>query len=202
MSVAIGVDPKTFIVNDTGLPRSGSNILAMAGYRYATLAAATLRYLIWYAENENFSQSPDIAPNDFLIAIKRWPHLTYFLKHASEFQPIVHKSLAAFFIYITMTIDEELSHEFFKKLLTGEKLGKTSSIRLLREMLIKLRMQKMRLDKRHMIASFILAWNAFIEKQRIKTVRWDGREFPMITGVDREKLNAPNSGFSAKQFKD
>jgi len=200
MSLAIGVAPDTFAINDTGKPRSSGDILSIAGYKNVNANAAALRFLLWYRDSEVFSSRIDICPDDILTAIKRWPHITYFVYPSIEFKTLMPSSIVQFFMYITQTIDSEKSYLFFQKLLTGEGLKKKSGILQLRNMLLKYKISNLSMDKRHHVACLVLAWNAFIEDRPAKTIKWNGKSFPAITGIDRDLLFKKNSGFSANHF--
>lgn len=196
MSMALGVPRSTFAVNDTGKSRNSGDILAMAGYVNVTQNAATIRYFLWYKDSEALSGYPDITPNDTLNAIEHWPKIKTFVTATHSLRVLGPQSVFQFFMYITQTIDPELSYNFFHKLETGEKLGKTSAILMFRQTMMKLKARNMTMDKRHLVAMLIITWNSFVEKTRIKTVRWDGKGFPIITGIDRKKLFKANSGMN------
>lgn len=202
MSVVIGVNPDTFTVNDTGRSRDAGDILKIAGYKNVNQNAAATRWLLWYQSSENFASHDTTSPAQVLKSIKRWPHIVHFVYPAVAVKGMCSYSFIQFFMYATQTINPDLSYEFFLKLETGENLGKTSSILILRNTLLKYRSKNLQLDKRHVAAAFIIAWNAFVEQTRIKTVLWDGGPFPVITGINRKKLFKPKSGLTNVQFED
>lgn len=200
MSLAIGVAPDTFAINDTGKSRSSGDILSIAGYKNVNANAAALRFLLWYRDSEVLSSRVDICPDDILAAMKRWPHITHFVYPSIEFKTLMPSSIVQFFMYVTQTIDPEISYLFFHKFLTGEGLKKNSGILQLRDMLTKYKISNLSMDKRHHVACLILAWNHFIEDRPAKTIKWNGKSFPAITGVDRDLLFKKNSGFGLNQF--
>lgn len=200
VSLAIGVEPKTFAINDTGRSRTAGDILSIAGYKNVNNNAAALRYLLWYKESETFTARVDVSPSDVLAAIKKWPHIKHFVYPSIEYKHLIPSSVIQFFMYVTQSIDSEKSFLFFSKLLTGDGLEKKSAILQLREMLLKHKILNVHMDKRHNLACLILAWNAFIEDRVIKTVKWNGVGFPLVNGVDREKLFKRHSGFGAKEY--
>lgn len=200
MSLVIGVDPKTFVINDTGRSRTAGDILSIAGHKNVNANAAALRYLLWYEEAESFSTRSDISPFDILSAIKKWPHIKHFVYPSVEYKHLLPSSIIQFFMYVTQSINPEKSFSFFSKLLTGEGLDKGSSILQLREMCLKHKIANLHMDKRHNLASLVIAWNAFIEEKKVKTVKWNGVGFPAITGIDRDKLFKRYSGFGSNDL--
>jgi len=200
VSLAIGIDPRTFSVNDTGRSRTAGDILSIAGYKNVNANAAALRYLIWYQQSETFSTRVDISPSDILFAIKKWPHIKHFVYPAIEYKHLIPSSVVQFFMYVTQTINPEKSFCFFSKLLTGEGLEKKSSILQLREMLLKHKLSNVHMDKRHNLACLVIAWDSFIEERTVKNVKWNGVSFPLITGADRNVIFKRNSGFSSNDF--
>jgi len=194
MSVALGIKESNFNTLDTGLSRSSGDILKIAGYINCNSLAAVLRLLIIYNRSEAMSYNASIPPNDVLIAARHYPHMQSFCYPSRSYSFLCAATVIQLFMYLTNTIDPEKSLQFFNQLLTGENLGKTSSILLLRDLLTKYRMQKLVLDKNYIYATFIIAWNSFYDKRRINNVKWSGQGFPVISGINRKKLLTFNSG--------
>ncbi len=195
MSVALGIEFKLFDVTDTGKSRGPADILKIAGYKNATSNAAAINTLIRYKKSETFVRPSDISPQDILHNIERYPHITYFVKPSSRYYTIISNSVVQFFMYVFMTIDEEKSYDFFSKLLTGVNLRSTSPVLMLRNLHMSMRAKRLKMERRHVYASVILAWNAFYEGTKVETVKWSANGFPMISGIDRKKLFKKYSGF-------
>jgi len=194
MSFAFGLDHKHFETIDTGRTRTAGDILKIAGYKNVHTLASTGRLMLTYQKGDSFNFLPTLTPENILEAIKRWPKLTSLVRNATELKTILPGSIALFFIYVTRHIDEDKSFDFFYKLQTGEKLTKTSSILLLRNLLIKYKSSQTQLDKRYCMAYLINAWNAYYTGNRVKNIKWQsGQSFPEIIGVNKKKLFLRNS---------
>lgn len=195
MSMALGIEFSLFDVTDTGKSRGPADILKIAGYKNASSNAAAMNTLIRYKYSESFTRPNDVSPQDILYNMELYPHITYFVKPSSRYYTIISNSVVQFFMYVFMTIDEEKSYDFFSKLLTGVNLKSTSSVLMLRNLHMSMKVKKLKMDRRHVYASIILAWNAFYEGTKIETVKWNAVDFPIISGIDRKKLFKKYSGF-------
>jgi hypothetical protein len=189
VTVAFGLKPDTFKTIDTGQARTSGDIMHMAGYKNVNELSAAVRWMLTYQRAENLHFQAEICPEDILDGIKRWPALDSYIYPARELSHVLPGSFTVFFMYVTKTIDEEKSNDFFAKIASGAKLGKTSPILMLRELLMKYKAQALVLDKRYMAAYIINAWNAYYTGKKVKTIKWQpGQTFPLIEGVDRKKL--------------
>lgn len=195
MALALGVDKNCFLVTDTGRPRSAGDILKIAGYKNCNTNAACANLLLVYQHHEAFTEKKQIPPVTILEAIERWPHVVHFVYPSRAGDFAMPATITQFMMYVTMTIDEEKSYNFFSGVQIGYDLAKNSPLLMLRSYFAKLKAKQLRLDKRHMVASFIIAWNAFYDDVEVETIRWTTGDFPVISGVDRKKLFKRNSGF-------
>jgi len=192
-AMALGVDKKYFAITDTGASRSSGDILHIAGFKNGNLNAAAITLMIRFQASESFSIRNDVTPAMILSSMQRWSHMEYYVNSAKAVRGIIHSSLLQFMMYVTMTIDEEKSYLFFSKMATGENLSSTSSILQFRNFHQKLKQQRLRIERRHVLASLILTWNAFYENVPVETVKWEGVNFPLITGLNRKKLFKPSA---------
>ncbi len=193
-AMALGVCRDYFDVTDTGRSRAPGDILKIAGIKNYNLNAATALLMLRYQMNESFSIRDPISPSSILQAVERWPHLLYYDNPSNIVSHIVRRSIAQFFMYITMGINEEAAYKFFEKLSNGADLRRNSPILMFRDLQLKYKAQHIRMDRRHIMASLIITWNAYYEGYAVKTVKWDGVLFPAITGVNRKKLFSNRSG--------
>jgi len=194
VSLALGVSANCFKTIDTGRARGAGDILKMAGYKNVHVLAAATRWLLTYQLDEKLNWQPELCPEDILDGLKRWPRLKDLPTHAERLRFVLQPSLAAFFMYVTMHIDPEMSFDFFNKIEHGENLNKKSPILEFRTMMIKFRSQQVLLDKRYAAAYLTKTWNAYYNDVNVRTIRWRaGQPFPEIEGVKRDTLFQKNS---------
>jgi len=194
VSLALGVAADCFKTIDTGRARGAGDILKMAGYKNVHVLAAATRWLLTYQLDERFNWQSELCPEDILDGLKKWPRLRDLPTHAERLRFVVQPSIAAFFMYVTMHIDPELSFDFFNKIEHGENLDKRSPILEFRTIMIKFRSQQVVLDKRYAIAYIVKTWNAYYSGVNVRTIRWRaGQPFPDIEGVKRDTLFQKNS---------
>ncbi|MFV2058675.1 MAG: hypothetical protein ACC707_19605 [Thiohalomonadales bacterium] len=191
-SFCITTGKDNFSTLDMGVSRTPGDLLKLHGFKSVNNNAAAMRFLLIYQQSENFSDYGGIHPMDILNAAKKYPKLLGHLVEAGKFSFLTRCTIMQFFIYIFEHVDYLAALEFFDKLRTGENIGKTSPILHLRTLLLGYRVKNLQYDKRYQIAAFIIAFNAFRNKARVSTVKWDGKHFPVINGVDRDKLFQPN----------
>jgi len=188
MSMALGIKESLFAITDVGKARTAGDILKIAGYKNVNQNSAALHLILRYKMNESMASNASIPQSKILDAMNKWPHIDEYSRKAGQFKHIINVTTVQFMMFITRRIDESASNDFFAKLLSGEKLGKTSSILHLRNYHVGIKAKNLFLDKRHGWASIILAWNAYYQNERVSSVKWDGKEFPIIVGADRKKL--------------
>ena len=189
VSLALGLVPNHFKTIDTGRARSAGDILKIAGYKNVHCLSAAVRWLLTYEHDENLNWTSEISPEDILDGLKKWPKIQHFPPIADRFRFIVQPSITAFIMYVTQSINPDMSHDFFVQLEYGEKLKKKSPILEFRNIMMKYRKQQTLLDKRYAIAYYINTWNAYYNDVEITTIKWKpGTPFPEIEGVDRTKL--------------
>lgn len=190
LTVCFGLDDNAFKTLDTGRTRSPGDILHMAGYKNWNNLAAIMRYMLIYQADESWQSSSFIfSPQDILDGVKRWPEFENIIIPSRKLSFIFSSSIAGFFMYLARSIDEDMFWDFFQKLESGEKLKKSSSILQFRELMLKYRAQNLALDKRHLLANLIEAWNHYYYDEPANGQKWHtGKPFPVIAGVDRKKL--------------
>jgi hypothetical protein len=89
---------------------------------------------------------------------------------------IVIPSMACFFLFVTSKTNSEKSYVFFQNLIGN---GSDKAVQLLRNRLEENAISKAKLPSRYILALYIKTWNAFIDGETIKTLRWsENEEFP------------------------
>lgn len=194
VSLALGLKPDHFKTIDTGRARSAGDILKIAGYKNVHCLSAAARWLLTYQQDQNLNWTSEISPEDILDSLKRWPKMVHFPPVAERFRFLVQPSITAFIMYVTQSIDPDLSHDFFIQIEYGEHLKKKSPILEFRTIMMRYRKQQTLLDKRYALAYYINTWNAYYNDVEVVTIKWkSGTPFPEIEGVNREKLFRRNS---------
>ena len=194
LTLAIGVADSMFKTIDTGKARTAPDVLHIAGYKNVNVLAAALRYMLTLEISENFNPQYSMAPENILEAMERWPAFARMVKLSNFTNHIIPGSMSTVIYYITTHIAPRRSTEFFLGLESGADLPRKSPILQLRNIMLKYKSENLLLDKRFTMAYIINAWNAFYNKEEVKSIKWDSNQpFPKIAGCKRDKVFLKNS---------
>jgi hypothetical protein len=177
-----GLDHAAFDTIDQGRKRKVCDIFARQGHKhYSTLAAAT-RCLWRYQKGWDIREA--MPPHEANAVLEANSGLHEAVSTAREHSKIglMSPGLLSFLIYATGQKDAAKSQEFWKNVMAGENLPKSSPAYVLRERLISNLKSVASLHDDVICALSIKGWNSFKEGKPCKQLKWDrGREeFPVI----------------------
>lgn len=156
--VVFGLDPETFDRMDIGRKRTAADILGIEGYSNVVALAGAVRWVMTYRTKSwtitNIRMSTDEV-RQFLVAE---PGLEKSVSIAQAAKSILAPSPAGALHYLFAEKDASAADLFFKDLAEGSGLVSTDPVWVLRERLIKDRLQKSRLVKEDIFLMCIKAW--------------------------------------------
>lgn len=167
-------------------PRTGSDVVALDGHPQAKNLAAALSY-VWRAEKGIglwlSSQRPD---NDEVLSVLHAHPTMHDSVKAAAVCSRVYPSIAmlAYLHYEFKRRDPEAADAFVSKLASGANLKESDPVFVLRERLLADKGAKAKLQRKHILALTIKAWNYVRAGRRApKFLRWSdgaGEPFPSI----------------------
>jgi hypothetical protein len=168
--VTWGEDPQSFAVLDTGARRSASDILSINGQTNTSVLAAGAK-LLFYLENGQ----PRPSPEELLRLVTSREGLQDAASIAQRVAGTLKTSSGACVAAVYL-IGRDSKHtlllgEFLDRLIDGTGLKKNDPILLLRDGLIKKKLDQAvrggQLRQIHIAACFIKAWNAHVKRKPI-----------------------------------
>lgn len=165
--VVRGLDPRVFQTIDTGKVRTGSDIVALKGFRYSAAIAAAYRHLHKYLHhrerwNRRVSNTELVQLMDAHAALiergleaVRSPLANPYLTHAH--------SMFAFFV--AASIDAGKARAFFAEL--GGAAPKAPAVRQLKERFVATLREEVKPPNKVRVAWTITAWNHFYAGRRV-----------------------------------
>lgn len=191
--VAVGMEPESFKIMDTGKGRNGSDVLSIMGYKNYALLAATATFVFRY----NSVTASQAAQHGGSVRLSNTDLLEY-VQSNEDMPGIVADGLSIFnssdklltaswvcsmYYLIAQRANIEKARDFINRLCCGNNLSMNSPIRLLRKRLTKDKMDKYNtMNKTVKLALVIKAWNYFISGTEVKVLRFDQfkDKFPTI----------------------
>jgi hypothetical protein len=187
-----GIARGAYLTVDTGLARNGKDALAFSLGVQTPLTgemAVTLSRLIEY-ENDILSTAAKgrkISNADIVLAYERYPGIEASITAVRKCKLIAY-SRTAWLHYLVSRSHPDEAAEFFGRLADGVELPVHSPIAALRTRLINAQATHF-MPTNEALAILVKAWNAFLNKVPVKSLRWQSSEgFPKIAGVNRKKV--------------
>ncbi len=192
--VVRGVDPTAFLTLDTGVSRNYYDASTIAGRDWLREAGGIARMWFRYERGVHSAQGR-IPPShqELDLVIEQHPGIpesARFIKTLKVVQNKCNASVQGFVhAYASESYDREMADSFMQDLNDGARLEKTSPIYALRSRLVDNADRKP--EQIHVMALSIKAWNAWINGEKIQTLRWTTggarpEEFPRF-GVDLQQ---------------
>ena len=180
MRTVRNVTPSVILTVDDGFKRTTAHALTIIGEASTTTLAHSLMLIVRWQDGTLDSlrtrrniQRP--RRDEQLKALKKNGEIrTYLAMPMARKQKLLTRSVFCFLYYVCGISDQDKADEFFTSLETGLNLNQASPIYVLRERLIKSRMEtsnSLRLDTTAKIQITIKAWNAFVKGTTIKMLR-------------------------------
>lgn len=157
--VVTGLDPDVFDTIDGGRKRRGSDVLAIEGYTNTAALAGAVRCLVAYRSGAWSMSNIRVASDELRLFCAAEPGLENSVRVASVAKKILAPSPAGALHYMFSQKDSDAANAFFRDLAEGSGLAPTDPVWVLRERLIRERLQKAKLDKEDIFLMCLKAWN-------------------------------------------
>lgn len=132
-----GVPVESFATTDTGAPRTGANVVTIAGKLNANLLTATTRMLLSLRDRAFFRQSfPSYSPMELLHAINAVPQIEHFVQlvpgRFNALRKLLPQTTIAVSLLITFELNPAMAETFWNAFATGIGLNDGSPVAALR----------------------------------------------------------------------
>ncbi len=186
--VTTGLDLDSFHTINTGARvRTASDVLAIRGEKNHLTLAAGIRIFSCWESNPSAPQLKGyrVRSSEIESVLKRHPEIRRFVAYKAQWMDkILTRSVVCSLAYIFHGIDWKRSDAFFEGLAMGTGYAKSSSIHLLREILLENKSSRAKLSREDIIALVIKAWNAYHDGIKLSALKFAVNEkFPIISGV-------------------
>lgn len=179
--VVRGVEEGAFATIDTGVVRSGGDVLGIMGEKNPAKLSAAARFIMAY-ENKFKTDRKRIANTKVIDVVKKNPGLAQSVEFIRRSRiRVVSKAIAAGLHYLMSKKDAALADELFMGLARGFQPESGETFLGLREKLIAI-LSATTYTKGHIIAIYIIkAWNAKREGKYLRLFRYAaGDDIPKI----------------------
>lgn len=177
MYVATGVNEEAFKVIDTGLSRTGADVLSIEGVNNATSLSAIIKNYLHLrkglsSENRDKSISNSAIVETYFDNEERWKHVlentkSWYKKMNHVLTPRAIGSLFALF----SDIDEDRAMDFMHRLCTGEGAAGDMVVKLRNKLtMMKVRSQKM--QTRYVHGLVCKTWNYYIKGKTVSRLMY------------------------------
>jgi len=184
--VVYGINREVFSSLNSGAIRRPVDVADILGVKNSRDVMSALRAVKAYYDGiQTFTGQRTYLRNDEVEdLLEKYPNIQESIKWRHEFTNLCRPSFAIAAHYIFSRINFEDAEDFANKFITGDGLSladRTSSIVLLRNRLIADKNNKRtKLDRTHVFALIIKAWNAYRNNVTLKTLKFtDKEEFPV-----------------------
>lgn len=180
--LVIGVDEDAFKTMDQGKQRSGADTLSVLGKKHGLILSGALKWLHTYETDSLLAKGIRLSNPELVRLLNDFPEMQASVEYVhSKFRKGIHPpSMFAFLHYICTQKHPDLA-EFFEQVLTGANVSSDSPAYVLNRKLEAMkgigRSQAITLQ---MLVFIIKAWNATVNGQIIKVLKW-AKEEPLPT---------------------
>lgn len=186
------VDQSAFATIDSGLKRSGGDVLQASGLKNAVHLAAAVR-LIHFVLVGNHDTLNRMANAQTLELVERYDGIeeaTSLVINSSPVRRIITASPLVAVLYFALKHNRDRAHEFLRGLATGEGLIKGDPRLTVRAFYLNHNLS--RKTKTYIqLALLIKAWNAFAQHKELHSLRLLSNEsFPLPLGVVPQRRRA------------
>lgn len=156
--VVTGVDPDAFDTVDIGKKRSAGDIIGIDGVKNATSTASAVKWICAIREGLWHIGSIRMPADETRLFLAAEPGVEASVQAIMVSRSIIAPGMAGALHYLFSEKDEDAADKFFNDLGRGTNLAQGDAVLLLREKLIKERMNKTRLPQPEIAALCIRAW--------------------------------------------
>ena len=179
--VVMGVPAVAFVTMDTGRPRSLSDVLTLNGYRASPAKLASGVRMAMLLESGKIEFQGVIAHADAMAWFEQNKHISHFAYAPKMTRTLLPSAVYCGLRYKLWQNHPLLSDDFFEKFESGANLGATHPVKVLRDRLAVQKGKLGALRVEEIMALTIKAWNLFLNKKTIVTLRWTKNDdFPVI----------------------
>lgn len=195
-AVIVSGKPQTFYVErglpaeavktlDTGLARTGGDVLAIRGEVNSTTLAAAIRTARWFSHFPGYAPSAQSAqpfsPDEMVEYLDANPGIRDAVREAKQLTKVIPytSSLGAAAIYLTKERNPDKAAKFWEQMRTGAHMEEGTGPYLLRKTIIadRLKPREERLSTNSIAAITIKAWNYWERDRQLKVLRWQRGAF-------------------------
>lgn len=180
LNFAIGVDPDSFAVIDTGRKRTPSDIIALSGFSNPNELSAAARFIMMIKRNKLFAR-PTISNADILEFVTACPQIQEFIpfvKKGNKKFRMISNSAAIALYFIFSEKHPHSADDFFTQYWNGNDLEDTSPIKQLRDKFIRDSINKSRLSPEIKMVFVAACFKMYLEGRKIKRLDVDTTKFP------------------------
>lgn len=179
-----GVDPATYGSIDSGMKRSGGDVLQKRGLgSYSVLAAGVIRLVHFYETGRKDHNAVQRMPNSQTLAlVEKYPRVieaANLIGPRDVFKRAFGYTAIAGAAYFMLEVGERETREFLDAIATGENLKKKDPRLSARNFFLNSATRGVRLHQRVGFALYTKAWNAWIEGRDLQVLKYvEGEEHP------------------------
>ena len=179
--VVRGLDPAIFRHLDTGRVRSGADVMALRGEKYASALASATRYVAAHDITGTFridgKAVGSITNAQRVAVVDRHPGLREWIEDTYRARYMISNPMLAAVCYLSSRgVGGQRVHTFLAEFLDGSALAPTNPAWLLREKMLVSRASKRPIKKVEAAALTIKALNYYRAGRELKILKWSNRE--------------------------
>lgn len=168
--VADNIPSDVFDAIDNGRRRSTGDTLGVRGEKNGDQLSSALILIDRYIKGRTHERG-SYSNTEIMELLERHPAARKSIQPGHR-KALLSPSVLAACHYLFSRIDSVLAEEFFDKVTRGAGLEEGSPWHLLRERLVKNSVSSAKLDRPHLMALCIKAWNAVRTGARPRSIRW------------------------------
>ncbi|KKN35654.1 hypothetical protein LCGC14_0781510 [marine sediment metagenome] len=170
-----GLQTEAYTTIDQGWKRSHSQILAASGVKWASQVVSTSKF-VWTYESDGVIMKKrvlEISVDEVQLVLEYKPEINEAVKLIMEnkLHRLLHGGIAAYTAWHLLKINEAKAIEFFNSLGDGANLKKGHPVLVLRDRLMKGKIEKTMWDNMEVFSFLVRAWNAFMAGKTITCLR-------------------------------
>lgn len=168
--VVRGLPSKAFMTIDQGKHRSHADTLSAIGEKQCKDLAAALNLVERYFTGGLQIGRKHVSNAEVIILLERYSDIRSCLSGVAHPKGLIARSVAIACKYLFRQKDPQLADWFFDALISGKNLSDGLPVYVLRERLMRNAMSKAKLNREHIMALTIKAWNATRSNREMKSL--------------------------------
>lgn len=183
MTVVRGLPRESFHTIDTGMKRTGAQILGIAGISNATTVASACRWLVMLTKGKSATYKNNVAPPELFEAADRYPLVHHFsTRHMQKgIKNLLPSACMSVMVLASEKYGQQIVDDFMNAFGSGEGLKKADPVYELRERLIANSTRVAKLTLQTVVAITVKAVRAYAQSKTVGVLRWSpNEEFPEI----------------------